>query len=312
MPYQSQPLFEDAIFTGTLTALNEVVALSLSNSSGAIVNISGTWTGTILFDGSNDDFVTFQNAAVFTPPAGVITAGVTANGYYRFVAVAGFTKIRARMSSYTSGSATVVLSASIGSGLAPTVSINYDSMLGTSKLTGNTDGTKIGNVGDRLKVDAQVTVTSPGVSAFTEKLRYNDMNDTTGGVVRGTTITEAAGWVKVYSYNGSGVYTGMTLGIATANAKWFIRLVLNSTEELFGSNGVLTDDVDGPYGLAVGTQNTITTGINWGTNASFFYHSSPTYNPIRFSSKVEVYVKRKTGGGSKVFNAGLIVHTKET
>lgn len=143
MAFSPQPLFQDSITQGTLGALNDTVTLVLTNSSGAIVNISGTWVGTILFEGSNDGFITSQNAAVFTPPAGVITTGVTANSYYRFVAVSGFTQIRARMSAYTSGSASVTLSASIGAGLAPTVSINYDSMLGTSKIIdGSGSGSK--------------------------------------------------------------------------------------------------------------------------------------------------------------------------
>lgn len=199
--------------------------------------------------------------------------------------------------------------------------LNYGSTDGTdyldrilsqnATLTGATDGTRIGNIGDRLKVDAAITSVSAGVNSFTQKLRYDDMNVANGGVARGTTITEAVGWVQLYSYTGNGVYTGLSLGLASANTNWQIRLVLDSANEVFGSNGILTSDVDGPYGLSVGTQNTITTGINLGTNASFFFHSSPTYNPIKFASKIEVYVKRKTGGGSKLFNAGVIVLTKE-
>lgn len=148
MALQQQSLFQDPIAQGSLTVLNSVVILPLNNSSGAIVNISGTWVGTILLEGTNDEFVTVQNAAVFTPPAGVITTGVSANGYYRFVAVSGFTKIRARMSAYTSGTAVIVLTASIGAGLAPTVSINYDSMLGKNKITDGTDIVLVTTNGD--------------------------------------------------------------------------------------------------------------------------------------------------------------------
>lgn len=148
MAFQQQPLFLDPIAQGTLAATNAIIILQLNNSSGAIVNVSGTWVGTILLEGSNDGFVTSQNAAVFTPPAGVITTGITTNGYYRFVAVSGFTQIRARMSSYTSGSALVILSASIGAGLAPTVSVNYDSMLVKAKITDGTDVTNVTTSGD--------------------------------------------------------------------------------------------------------------------------------------------------------------------
>jgi len=181
------------------------------------------------------------------------------------------------------------------------------------KIRGNTDDTLIGNVVDRLKVDAQITSTSAsGVAAFSAKLRYNDMNASTGGVARGTTIIADNNWIKLYEYIGSGLFTGISLGIATANSKWNIRLVLDSTEEIFGSNGLLTDDVDNFYGLAVGTQNVITTGLNIGTNASFFFASSPTYHPTRFTSKIQLFVRREVGTGNKLFNAGLIVHTKDS
>lgn len=165
MAFQQQPALEDIVSTGSLSAAGNVLTLEIRNSSGALANVSGTWAGTIVFEGSNDGFVTSQNAAMFTPSAGVITAGVTTNGYYRFVAVSGFTQIRARMSAYTSGSAIVVLSASIGTGLAPTVSINYASMLGTSKLIGF-DGATIADIDlidgkRRLYTVAQVTVEAP-------------------------------------------------------------------------------------------------------------------------------------------------------
>lgn len=312
MSYQTQPLFEDAISTGTLGAVNEVVKLTLNNSSGAIVNISGTWVGTIIFEGTNDKFVTVQNAAVFTPPAGVITAGVTTNAYYRFVAVSGFTQIRARMSAYTSGTATIVLSASIGSGLAPTVSINYDSMLGTSKLTGNTDGTKIGNAGDRLKVDAAVSTSSP--MSFSQKLRYLDMNVANGGVVRGSSITEAMGWTDVFSYTGSGLLTGFTLNLQVANAGWLLRIILDDTEELFGATGLSTDDLSGAntYNLTSASQNITTQGLNISSTSASIYYTAPAYFPIRYGSKITIKLKRAASQGTKTFNAGFIAITKET
>jgi hypothetical protein len=103
----------------------------------------------------------------------------------------------------------------------------------------------------------------------------------------------------------------MSLYLATANTNWLIRIVLDSTNEVFGSTGINTSDIDGPYGMSVGTQNATTYGIGLGTTASFLYHSSPTYNPIRFDSKFEVFVARVSGSGAKIFNAGIVVHTRE-
>lgn len=315
MPYQTQPLFQDAINTGTLTALNSDVIIELHNSSGAIVNITGTWTGTILIEGTNDNFTTAQNAAVFTPPAGVITAGITTNGYYRLVAVSGFTHVRARMSAYTSGTATIVLSASIGAGLAPTVSVNYDSMLGTSKLTGNTDNTKIGNVGDRLKTDTNITSIVGGLSLSTsKKLRYDDMNVGNGGIARATVIILGAAQTTVYNRTGSGVFIGFIINLesaSTATQNWQINLIIDG-EEIFNTTGINTSDlVDNTiYNFNTGgTREPSSLGMEM-VDSTVYFTTSNIF-PISYSSSVVIKIK-KTTGANKKFQAGLVLLTKET
>jgi hypothetical protein len=139
------------------------------------------------------------------------------------------------------------------------------------------------------------------------------MNVSNGGVARGTSITEAAGWVNTFSYSGTGLLTGFVMNMATANAGWLIRLVIDG-QELFvdGTTGIETTDMNGVYGLTVGTQNNTAQGQNMAINASHMYYTAPAYYPILYTSSIVVKVKRKTGSGTKVFSGGIITLTKET
>lgn len=315
MAFQPQPLFEDAISSGSIDAVDESIILSLNNSSGAIISVSGTWVGTIVLEGTNDDFLTVQNAAVFTPALGVITSGITANGYYRLVAVSGFTKIRARMSAYTSGSATIVLSASIGAGLAPTVSVNYASMLGTSKIIGS-DGATIADVvnhsgQNRVQVGAAITnLPSAMVQSWNSTLKYLDMNVSNGGVARGTAITSAA-YTTIFSYSGSGYIAGFIINIETFS-DWLIRFLVDGQDVFIGSAGIPSSEIqsDSVYDTDdIADVNQSFLGISKGSHDRVVF-SSPLSIPIYYSSSVSIQLKRVTS--NKNFQAGLMIMSKIT
>lgn len=181
----------------------------------------------------------------------------------------------------------------------------------TDTITGGTDGSVIGNTGDRLKVDANITGTiSPQFT--TNKLRYVDMNASSGGVARGTSVAGNSTWVSVFSYTGSGYLLGFCMNLATATTGWQIRLVIDTTEEVFGATGLLTSEVDTLYTYTIGTSNTPRAGAGLGTTTSMFYWSSPLDSPIKYNSKVQVFVMRATGQIAKTFNAGLLTLTKDT
>lgn len=293
MAFQTQALFEDAVATGNLSALNDTIVMILNNSSGAIVNISGNWIGTVLFEGSNDGFVTMQSAAVFTPSAGVISAGVSSNGYYRFIAVSGFTQIRARMSSYTSGTAVVVLSASIGAGLAPTVSINYDSNLGTSKLTGSTDGTKIGNNGDRLKVDT--TLTGTIVPTITNKLRIR-----TSTAIIALPSTNA--YQTIYTRSGTGLFFGFQLKFNNANAN--VRFTVDDGE-IF----TLSLDIIKQFEFNDTGNTRMQMGAFLSTSGNVFDFSSRFAIPYTTS----ILIEAASADGSSHSSLGyVVIHTEDT
>jgi hypothetical protein len=103
----------DTSTTGTLGALNATLNLPINDVSSAYALISGTWVGTIQFQGSvnGTNFVPLEAVQGGSTNA-YSTTGFTTNGGVRIALPAGFTSIQAVMTTYTSGTATVTVNAS--------------------------------------------------------------------------------------------------------------------------------------------------------------------------------------------------------
>ena len=183
---------------------------------------------------------------------------------------------------------------------------------GLVKILGASDGTEIGNIGDRLKVDTIVTPSSGSVPSVNSKLRYIDMNVASNGVARTTGVTNT--WTQVFSYSGSGLYLGMVLNLENKD-KWYVRMVVDG-EEIFGTDGMFTGDLvsGSAYDLDDGGSPLSTSegklGISMEEHDRFVW-TAPNSFPIRYSSSVTIYVKRSEAGTKKFF-AGLAILTKDT
>lgn len=98
---------------GVLGAAQESVLLSVAGLGGVAFQVQGTFSGTITFEATvqGQDFTAFRVTAAnsSTPVTTATTAGI-----YIGSAV-GFLSVRARMSAYTSGSATVLVRADVAS-----------------------------------------------------------------------------------------------------------------------------------------------------------------------------------------------------
>ena len=115
----------DSSITGTLTALNTLVNLPINDVSSAYARISGTWVGTIQFQGSVDGVTFVPLTAVQGGQTNAYTAaGFTTNGGVRIALSAGFTSIQAVMTAYTSGTATVVINTSAAVANVEAVQLN--------------------------------------------------------------------------------------------------------------------------------------------------------------------------------------------
>jgi hypothetical protein len=173
-------------------------------------------------------------------------------------------------------------------------------------IKGDTDQTKIGNVGDRLKVDVAFTSPTTSVPSWSKKLRYEDMNASTGGIARGTNVTGAA-FTTLYSYNGTGYIAGILINVETFT-DWEFRLEVDGDVIYSLTTTDLTTDT--LYDVDDITDvNQAYLGLSKSSHDRFVWHS-PLGSPLYYGSNVTVKLKKTAG--SKKFQAGLIILSKET
>lgn len=104
----------DTTSSGTITASSQSVALALNGKSGVAIQVTGTWVGTLQFEGTIDgtNWVTVNGVV-----AGNSTPGptITTNGIIRLTP-SGLAQVRITSTAWTSGTASISIRASDGSG----------------------------------------------------------------------------------------------------------------------------------------------------------------------------------------------------
>lgn len=98
--------------SGSLAATNDTLAFDVGEASTAIVNVTGTWSGTISWQGTTDGSTWFAISAA-TLPTGSVVASTTANGQFR-LSISGLYRARAIATSIASGTASLAFSGSGG------------------------------------------------------------------------------------------------------------------------------------------------------------------------------------------------------
>lgn len=148
----------DSSSTGTLGALNATVNLPINDKSSAYALISGTWVGTIQFQGSVDGSTFVPLEAVQGGPTNAYTtAGFTSNGGVRIAIAAGFVAIQAKMIAYTSGTATVIINTSAGISNVETLQFNAAN-LKTTAYTVDGSGNSINSQSNALNVNTKTNL----------------------------------------------------------------------------------------------------------------------------------------------------------
>lgn len=176
------------------------------------------------------------------------------------------------------------------------------------RINGATNGTPIGNVGDRLKVDMQLSSQTSTVPSWSKKLRYVDMNASNGGIARATSIATSANWTTVFSYSGSGFLAGFLVNVETFTG-WEFRLVVDGDTILSMSDGDFSGDAVYDFDDITDVNQAIL-GLSKGSHDRFLFHP-PMNSPIYYSTSVQVQIRRPTAGAKK-FQAGLMILSKET
>ena len=142
----------------------------------------------------------------------------------------------------------------------------------------------------------------PSVPSITNDLENIDMNATSGGIARGTSITVAAGMTTIFSYNGSGQFVGFQVNLQGITTNWRIVLEVDSKTPI----DMLTSDINGSTvydfnSLAPNPRPRL--GID--LIGSIFIFEVPQKSMMTFSTNVTVKVER-LANPAKQFNAGLI------
>lgn len=163
--------------SGTFAALNGAVTVSLPTASTIAFTVTGTWVATLTFEATTDGTTWFPVLATI-PSTGVSGSTSSANGSF-VSGTGGYQSFRVRASAYTSGTIAV----SYNADTTPNVQ-------SSGQLKGATDGTGIGNTGDRLKVD--VTLNATGSYPHINRTDVASAARTTSGN-SGTLDTEGMG-----------------------------------------------------------------------------------------------------------------------
>lgn len=178
---------------------------------------------------------------------------------------------------------------------------------GAVKLIGNTDGTKIGNVGDKLKTTATLTAGEAGVSACNKSLRYRPPSLALDTVVTST-------FVDAFSRTGSGLLFGFRLNLERADQDWRIRLLIDGTDDLlFDSNGISTDRMDDKKGFAFdhdSGQDPMGLILGMSLHDKIFTLAAPLQCTIEYSTSIAIKIAKN--GASKKFRDGIFLLSEET
>jgi hypothetical protein len=155
----------------------------------------------------------------------------------------------------------------------------------------------------RLWVNNKNTVTPGSFSnALNKKYRMKDMNVSANGIARGTSVTVANGYVRVFGYTGNGYLLGFLLNLETSTG-WTVKLEIDS-EVIYE---ILYDDMVSSAIYSADLNSDDDLGITISTGDIFQYHP-PLSLPIYYETKIELFVKRT--GSTKKFDAGLMFYTE--
>lgn len=165
---------------------------------------------------------------------------------------------------------------------------------GTPAALGQT--TKANSMPVVLPSDYQV----PAILQIVNSPIYEDMNASTGGVARGTSLTTT--YTNVYSFTGSGLFYGLRITFQTLNVMQ-VRILIDGVDYLMGSTGLsLTDAAAAAiYNFATAVP---TLGIELDGNS--FTYQPPS--PLKFTSSVVVKASVITGAAKQIL-AGFAVRS---
>lgn len=233
----------DTAASGSISGGGGAVTMDLNGRSGLSFQITGTWSGTIVFEASVDGS-TYTDSFAFGFGSQAIASSTTANGAWT-AAVPGFKKWRVRGTSWSSGTATVTAYGSAGAaalgysvlagalGAFDSNVTQIDSAPIATGVAGSTGGTQrvaisTDSLANRLNVLGQTTAANsapvviasdqsaiPVTQSFEREVVFNnDTLTTTGIFTLPDTLGEYPELVCEFEVNGAITGTSPTLVVS--------------------------------------------------------------------------------------------------
>ena len=142
----------EKLISGVITAISQTIDLTGPNSGTDIVQITGSWSGTIIAEGSNDG-TNFLTIPCIDQSNGQELASITSSGMY-IIASNGYNQTRIRSSAWSTGTATI---SAYGSNYPSIVYAAEDKNYGTSGVNTLRTASQIGNSGGAADFNSGAT-----------------------------------------------------------------------------------------------------------------------------------------------------------
>jgi hypothetical protein len=200
-----------AITNSGIISTTQAVTLALDGHSSVGVDVTGTWTGTLIFEGLIGS--SWSAVDAFNLSTELTSSTTTTNGTFIYVQLGGISQIRVRGNTLASGSAVVLITANQGS-------FNYP-------LFARGQGATIGSYGVQLG----------GVDATTNTFQFQKVNTLGAAGVYLESSNKAAYTVSGLPITPPATPTDIVTlyGSATKTVR-ILRIVLNSTQNTIGIN----------------------------------------------------------------------------
>ena len=203
----------DAVATGSLAAAAQTVELALNWAGSASVQLSGTWVGTVAFEITTDNLTWLPINATQLSVGPINLQATTVNGLYA-IAVGSLAKVRANMTVFTSGSATV----NIRSSASPISTFlnqplpSGNNTVGAVRITDGTTLVKVSAAGEQLVsfadlVPAAQSITAQDIVSATAT-GANGQAIITGAATAGSTVSLTTSGDSSFAILVSGTWTG--------------------------------------------------------------------------------------------------------
>lgn len=187
----------DMSLIDTISGINDYAELDIHGMGSCLCQVGGTWSGKVEFQGAIDGI--WNTLSIFKPTGAITRNGIqndSQNGLYRIVITSGYTKIRAILTNWSSGTVNIQFNASNPVGSSQVWQLNQSNLLGTMYQGGNW------SVSDRFSVndieEASATVTYIGMEDSSGSWYIKQIDTTTGTVFSHATVLNNAG-VASYS-----------------------------------------------------------------------------------------------------------------